>query len=268
LNISFVGGGNMAQAMIRGLLAQAGRACSIAVIEPDREKHGALLIDKVAAIYEELEPAFFDADVIVLAVKPNSLERVCGQVAQHLRDHLVLSVAAGVTLPTLSSWLCGYRNIVRVMPNTPASVGFGVSGAISSAGVTPSSKQLAESVMGAVGKLHWCEDEADMDVFGVTSGSGPAYVFYLMEAMHATTMRLGFEESQSAEITLETFRGAVELAARSTENFSQLRERVTSKGGATAAAIASFDAGCIKGEIERGILAALARTKELATGHQ
>jgi pyrroline-5-carboxylate reductase len=176
---------------------------------------------------------------------------------------LVISIAAGIRARDLSRWLGGYKAIVRCMPNTPALIGMGVAGLTATRSVDEAGRALASQVLGAVGETVWFDDEAKIDAVTAISGSGPAYVFYFIEALQEAARQLGMNEAQGRALAVATFTGAAQLAANSDEPPSVLRERVTSKGGTTAAALASFDASGIKDAIVRGVLAADARAKEM-----
>ncbi|HLX03548.1 MAG TPA: pyrroline-5-carboxylate reductase, partial [Trinickia sp.] len=180
-----------------------------------------------------------------------------------LSTQLVISIAAGIRAADLSRWLGGYARIVRTMPNTPALVGMGVTGLAALAEVDQAGRALASQVLGAVGETVWFDDESKIDAVTAISGSGPAYVFYFIEALQEAARQLGMDEAQGRALAVATFTGAAQLAAQSGEPASVLRERVTSKGGTTAAALASFDAQSVKDAIVRGVLAAEARAKQM-----
>jgi pyrroline-5-carboxylate reductase len=188
---------------------------------------------------------------------------VAESLAPHLAKQTVISIAAGIRASDLSRWLNGYTQIVRTMPNTPALIGMGVTGLAALPGVNEASKALASQVLDAVGETVWFDDEAMLDAVTGISGSGPAYVFYFIEAMQEAARQLGMDEHQGRALAVATFTGAAQLAAQSGEPASVLRERVTSKGGTTAAALASFDAQGVKDAIVRGALAAAARAKDM-----
>jgi pyrroline-5-carboxylate reductase len=197
-------------------------------------------------------------------VKPQVLKAVAEGLAPHLGDkQVVISIVAGIRTADLSRWLNGHQRIVRVMPNTPALIGMGVAGLTATGSVDAADRALATQVLGAVGETVWFDDEAKIDAVTAISGSGPAYVFYFVEALQEAARQLGMDEAQGRALAVATFTGAAQLAAQSDEPPGVLRERVTSKGGTTAAALASFDASGIKDAIVRGVLAADARAKEM-----
>jgi pyrroline-5-carboxylate reductase len=176
---------------------------------------------------------------------------------------LVLSIAAGIRGADLSRWLGGYGAIVRAMPNTPALIGMGITGLVALAGVSAEQRSAADAVLRAVGQTVWLDDEALIDPVTAVSGSGPAYVFYFLEAMVAAAAEMGLSAQQGRELALATFAGATQLAAQSDETLDVLRQRVTSKGGTTHAAITSMEAAGVKAAIVEAMKAAAARGREL-----
>ncbi len=245
MKIAFIGGGNMASAMIHGLLSSTPTAQhSITVVEPyapTRELLIELALPSVQAFADTARAAAaggLDADIVILAVKPQVMAEVAQGLAPYVKQQLVLSVAAGIRMKDLSRWLGGHQRLVRAMPNTPALIGMGIAGVTAFPGVTPAQKALAEALLKSVGEVVWIEDEAKIDAVTAVSGSGPAYVFLVLEAMQAAGEKMGLSTQQAATLARHTVRGAAELAQRSDEAPSVLRERVTSKGGTTAAALA------------------------------
>ncbi|WP_460906464.1 pyrroline-5-carboxylate reductase [Paraburkholderia jirisanensis] len=264
MKIAFIGGGNMAAALIGGLIKRGVAAADLYAIDPNEEarKRNAdqFGITTGAAADAALRPY----DAIVLAVKPQIAKQVAAQLAPHLSaQQLVISIVAGIRAADLSRWLGGHARIARTMPNTPALIGMGVAGLVALDGVDEAGRALASQVLGAVGQTVWFDDETKIDAVTAISGSGPAYVFYFIEALQEAARRLGMDEVQGRALAVATFTGAAQLAAQSDEAPSVLRERVTSKGGTTAAALAAFDAQNVKEAIVRGALAADARAKEM-----
>jgi len=200
--------------------------------------------------------------VIVLAVKPQQMKEVCATLAPEIRDQLVVSIAAGIRARDLARWL-GTQAIVRAMPNTPALIGQGVTGLVSLPGVSAPRRSTAERILAAVGRVVWFDDESALDAVTAVSASGPAYIFYFIEAMIAAARAEGMTEQQARELATHTFTGAAQLAAQSSESVSVLRERVTSKGGTTAAALASFETDRVAAAIAKAIHAANVRAREL-----
>lgn len=263
MNITFIGGGNMASALIGGLTGQGYDAGNIRVVEVSRETREALQTRYQVSTFADMEAEAVAGDVIVLAVKPQQLREVAGKLAPLLRQQLVISIAAGVRAGDLSRWLGGYRQLVRTMPNTPAMVSAGVTGLYALPEVATAQRQQAEAILQAVGATLWLEDETGMDAITAISGSGPAYVFYFMEAMQAAATELGFSPQQARTLTLETFSGAAKLAAQSPEDAATLRARVTSKGGTTERALGTLEEAGVKASIVRAIQAAAERSREL-----
>lgn len=263
MNISFIGGGNMASAMIGGLVANGFDADRIRVVDVSPETRESLVARFKIRALDALDERVLDGSVIVLAVKPQQLHAVSAMLAPMLKTQLLISIAAGIRIQDLSRWLGNYRTLVRAMPNTPALVSAGMTGLLALPEVSPQQRQQAEIVLKSIGTTLWLEDERLMDGVTAISGSGPAYVFYFMEAMQAAAIGLGFTPQQARALTLETFLGATKLAAQSPEDPSTLRARVTSKGGTTERALNSMHEAGIKLAIERAILAAAERSREL-----
>lgn len=261
MNITFIGGGNMASAIIAGLVKQSGHR--IQVVEPSADKRAALT-QQYGVTALDAPPASFDAqETVVLAVKPQQLKDVCVNLAERLHGALVLSIAAGVGVAALSRWLNGHARIVRVMPNTPAMVGQGVSGLYVPTGLAAADGAIASAIMAAVGEVVPLAQESGIDDITCVSGSGPAYVFYFIESMIAEAKRQGFSAEDARRLVLGTFEGAVTLAKASAEDVATLRANVTSKGGTTERAIARFEAEGVKAAIAAGMVDCRARSVEL-----
>lgn len=261
MKIAFIGGGNMASALIAGLVKQAGT--TIHVVDPNADALARLAQQYGASTSMTIDAGVEDSDVVVLAVKPQQMREVAATLAPHLEGQLVLSIAAGIRSVDLARWLGGYEAIVRTMPNTPALIGMGVTGMAAQAGVSAAQRDAADAVMRAVGKTVWLDDEAQIDAVTGVSGSGPAYVFFFLEAMQQAAREMGLNAEQGRELALATFTGAAQLAAQSDEAVEVLRQRVTSKGGTTHAAITSMEAAGVKGAIVAAMQAAAARGREL-----
>ncbi|MFP5393845.1 MAG: pyrroline-5-carboxylate reductase [Gammaproteobacteria bacterium] len=265
MKIAFIGGGNMAAALIAGLAGQLTAGANIHVVDPN-----AAALDKLRAQYGVTTAGAIDdqvgaADVIVLAVKPQQMRDVAASLAPRLAagQALVLSIAAGIRGADLARWLGGYRAIVRCMPNTPALIGQGITGMVAMEGVSAQQKDAADQVLKAVGQTVWLDDEAQIDPVTAVSGSGPAYVFYFIEALQQAAVELGLSEEQGKQLALTTFTGAAQLAAQSSDPVPLLREKVTSKGGTTYAALTSMEQSAVKDKIIAGVKAAAARGREL-----
>ena len=261
MNIAFIGGGNMATALIGGM-KRAGRNDTIAVLEIDAARARQLAAEHGVTTHPDAGAWLAESDVIVLAVKPQQMHAVADAIRPFVGRSLVLSIAAGVRASTLSRWL-GTRLIVRTMPNTPALIGRGITGAAALAEVSREQRAEAEAILRAAGEVVWFDDESMLDPVTAISGSGPAYVFLFMEAKQQAAVEMGLTGAQGRSLAIHTFRGAAELAENSSEPASVLRERVTSKGGTTAAALSSMDADGVKRGIVKALHAANARAKEL-----
>jgi pyrroline-5-carboxylate reductase len=259
MNISFIGGGNMARAIIHGLNNNAFAMQAITVLELDAAKRAELAAEfqlQVTDNYADLSRS----DVIILAVKPQQLQAVCVQLAPVLRSQLVISIAAGVRSVDISRWLNAYRAIVRVMPNTPAQIQAGVSALFALADVSQIQRDQASSILAAVGQTLWLEVETKMDAVTAISGSGPAYVFYLIEALEEAAISLGLKPEEARLLAVQTFSGASLLAAQSTADIKTLRAQVTSKGGTTEQGLLALEAANIKGAMLQAAQAAAAKS--------
>ena len=263
MDITFIGGGNMATALAGGLAAKGFAARGMKVVEalPDARKR---LTDTLGvATFAEPAQATPYGDIVVLAVKPQQMREAAHAVAPHLKSELVLSIAAGIRLADLGRWLGGYSCLARCMPNTPALIGLGVAGLYARPAVAPAQRAHAQAVLEAVGEVIWVDDESALDPVTAVSGSGPAYVFYLIEALERAACDVGLDAAAARRLALATFRGAAELAARSSEAPATLRERVTSRGGTTERALASMRSDRVDEAIARAVWAANERAKEL-----
>jgi len=255
MKINFIGGGNMARAIIGGLKQNSFDMSAITVLELDAQKRAELARDlnvQVTDTYAE----FNNTDVIVLAIKPQQLKQVCSELSPVLQSQLVVSIAAGVRSKDLSRWLSNYPAIVRVMPNTPAQIQAGISALYAMPEVSQIQREQANAILTAVGKTLWLDDEAKMDAVTAISGSGPAYVFYFIEALQEAGVQLGLDAEASRLLALQTFAGASLLATQSTENVKTLRAQVTSKGGTTEQGILTLESADIKGIISKAAKAA------------
>jgi pyrroline-5-carboxylate reductase len=262
MSICFIGGGNMATALIGGMLKRGHSAGKIRVVEinPDARVrlHEEFGVRAVAAVAEGVA----HSRVIVLAVKPQQLRSIATEIAPVLNGQLIISIAAGIRAVDLARWL-GTQNIVRAMPNTPALVRRGMTGLYALSQVAESQREQAENILAAVGHTLWLTDETLMDGVTAISGSGPAYVFYFIEAMQQAAKELGFDTDAARRLTLDTFIGAAKLAESSHEDVSVLRARVTSKNGTTERALLSMDAAAVKAGIVAAAHAAAQRSREL-----
>ncbi len=263
-NILFVGGGKMMQAIAGGLMAGGASAENWCVIEPDagiRQHLQTIGLSALAQLTDEID---VDAtQIIVLATKPQVLKEAILPLAGKLAHQVVISIAAGIRTADINRWLGDYPMIVRTMPNTPALIHAGITGLYASAAVSQAQKAAAQQLMGSVGKTIWFDEETRLDAVTAVSGSGPAYVFYFIEALEQAAMETGFSAADARTFALETFRGAALLAADSTLSPAALRANVTSPNGTTEAAIAAFDAAQLQARFVAGVRAAEARSREL-----
>ncbi|MDP3921777.1 MAG: pyrroline-5-carboxylate reductase [Hydrogenophaga sp.] len=261
--VTFIGGGNMASAIIGGLIRQGHPATALQVVEPWDEQRTRLAEQFPGmTVLEAASAALQGSSLVVWAVKPQTFKEAAAQAQPFLGDTLHLSVAAGITSDSISAWL-GTSRTVRAMPNTPALVGLGMTGLFARPGVSDAERALVETVVKTTGDLVWVEAEAQLDAVTALSGSGPAYVFYFLEAMRDAGAQMGLPPEVAQRLAVGTFIGAATLAQRSSEPLQTLRERVTSKGGTTYAAITSMDAAGVKAKFEDALFAAQKRADEL-----
>ena len=264
MKIAFIGGGNMATALVAGLAGQLTGAGSLHVVDPNPEALERLASQYGVGTANVIDVQVAACDVVVLAVKPQQMREVAAALRPQLGGQpLVLSIAAGIRIADLSRWLGGYTRIVRSMPNTPALIGMGITGMVAQPDVDAAQRQAADTVMRAVGQTVWLDDESLIDPVTAVSGSGPAYVFYFLEAMQQAALEMGLDAEQGRRLALATFTGAAQLAAQSGDPVETLRQRVTSKGGTTHAAIASMEAAGVKEAIMAAMKAAAARGRAL-----
>ncbi len=263
MRIGFIGGGNMAAALLAGLLRDGVDPASMTVVEVDPQRlawlrqqfgvHGSTAPDRT------LE----GADAVVLAVKPQQARAACEACRPFLSGGFVLTIAAGIPAASVAAW-CGHRPVVRAMPNTPALIGAGITGITAGPDVQAPARELAERIMRAAGEVVWFAQESMLDAVTAVSGSGPAYVFFFIEALQAAGQAMGMTSEQARRLAIATFRGAAQLASQSDEPLEVLRERVTSKGGTTAAALEKMRALGLHEHFVDAVFVALERSRELA----
>jgi pyrroline-5-carboxylate reductase len=263
MNITFIGGGNMARAMIGGLLRKRWPRKAIRVVEIAQPARAALERDFKVKTQASLDAGAARAGCIVLAVKPQQLREAAGELKARLARQLVITIAAGVRLKDLARWLGGYQRIVRVMPNTPALVHAGISALYAPASLRAADRGAAERILGAVGSFVWVGREEEIDAVTAVSGSGPAYVFYFLEALEQAARELGLAADVAHRLAIETFVGSARLAAHSSDPPETLRSRVTSRGGTTERALNSMEADRVREAIVRAVRAAAERSREL-----
>ncbi|OSZ67274.1 pyrroline-5-carboxylate reductase [Hydrogenophaga sp. IBVHS2] len=261
--ITFIGGGNMASAIIGGLLRQGHPAEGLQVVEPWDEQRSRLAdLFPGVALHPAAGPEMQPSDMVIWAVKPQTFREAALASAPYLQDALHLSVAAGITTDSMAAWL-GTGRIVRAMPNTPALVGLGMTGLFARDDAGDEDRTLVEQVVRTTGELAWVPVEQDLDAVTALSGSGPAYVFYFLEAMRDAGENMGLSPELALQLATGTFIGAATLAQRSDDPPQILRERVTSKGGTTYAAISTLQAAQVKESFELALEAARRRAEEL-----
>ncbi|MEW6165583.1 MAG: pyrroline-5-carboxylate reductase [Pseudomonadota bacterium] len=263
MKITFIGGGNMASALIGGLKKQGFSVAGIQVVEPFAEARERLSASFGVRCAPAVDAAALHCDVLVLAVKPQQMKEALAPAAGKLDGQIVISIAAGLRLADIGRWLGGHDKLVRAMPNTPALIGAGITGLFADPSVDREGRDTAEKILRAVGRTLWVDDETLMDVVTAVSGSGPAYVFYFIEALQNAGASLGLPAETARLLAIETFLGASRLAEAGDEPVSELRARVTSKGGTTAAALEAFNTEGVGAGIARGVEAAAARGREL-----
>jgi pyrroline-5-carboxylate reductase len=260
--IAFIGGGNMAGAIIGGLIRQGLAPEQIEVVEPFEPAREKLLQQYGVAAREAAGPALERAGLVVWAVKPQTFRDAAAPVRAHAASALHLSVAAGIRSDSIAQWL-GTQRIVRAMPNTPALVGKGITALFAREGVDATDRTRVEQVIATTGEWLWVEQEGHLDAVTALSGSGPAYVFFFLEAMTEAGERMGLTREQAYRLAIATFSGAAELARSSDDPPQVLRQRVTSKGGTTEAAIRSMESDGMKALFVKALQAACARAREL-----
>ncbi|HEY4137671.1 MAG TPA: pyrroline-5-carboxylate reductase [Casimicrobiaceae bacterium] len=262
----FIGGGNMATALIGGRVAAGANASGFRVVEPSASQR-----DSLAARFAGIRvfpamtaEAVADADLVVFAVKPQQMAVAAKALAPHVGGvGVVLTIAAGIRTSDLSRWLGGYRRIVRAMPNTPALIGAGISGVYAAPDVAVDAREATAAILRAAGEVLWFDDEAALDGVTGVSGSGPAYVFYFLESLEDAARELGFSPDDARKLAYATFSGAIALAQKSDADPATLRAQVTSKGGTTERALATLDAQRVKASIVAAVKNAVFRAREM-----
>ncbi|MCM0614321.1 pyrroline-5-carboxylate reductase [Marinobacter sediminum] len=264
--ISFIGAGNMATAIIGGMLDSGYKAADIWVSAPDdghlqsiRKKFG-------VSVTTDNRYCAQQADMVVLAVKPQVMADVCRDIAPLVQNTrpLMVSIAAGLTAETLDEWLGGGLPLVRVMPNTPSLVGKGAAGLFANAQVKENQKKMVESVFESIGSALWVDDENLLHSVTALSGSGPAYFFLMLEALEEAATKAGIAPDTARELAIQTMAGAAEMAARSEHDPGQLKRNVMSPGGTTEQAIKTFEEGGLRELVQKAYSAAFKRSEEMA----
>lgn len=260
--LAFIGGGNMATAILGGLIRSGTPGANLIVLDPNAVQRARLERDFGVRTLASADATLAEADAIVWAVKPQSFSEAAAPCAAHVGGALHLSVMAGIRSDAIAQ-ATGSDRVVRSMPNTPALIGQGISGLYARPAVTATERAQVEALLAPTGDVVWVEREVDLDAVTALSGSGPAYVFYFIEAMVAAAERMGLSAEQGKQLALATFGGATELARRSDETPATLRERVTSKGGTTYAALTTLEARAVKASFIDAMQAAQVRAAEL-----
>lgn len=263
MNICFIGGGNMATALIGGMTEKGFKADQVSVVEINADYRAKLNRDFGVHATDDLAEGVTGSDVVVFAVKPQQLREVAQQAAALLGGKLLISIAAGIRAGDLARW-AGNQAVVRAMPNTPALVQSGMTGMYALPAVSAMQREQAQSILMAVGEVLWLNEETMVDAVTAISGSGPAYVFYFIEAMQKAAQELGFNASDARRLSLATFLGASRLATASEEDVGVLRARVTSKNGTTERALLSLAANHVDEHIAQAAQAAALRAREMA----
>lgn len=263
MKIAFIGGGNMASALIGGMLKKgwtAERMCVVDVSAEARERSARVFRVET---YADVASGAAGANCLLLAVKPQQMQELARAAAAHVAGKLVITIAAGIRLTDLRRWLGGHARLVRAMPNTPALVLAGITGLFADPGVSDGDRASAEQILGVAGTTVWVDEEEQLDGVTAVSGSGPAYVFYFIEALEQAARDLGFEAETARLLALHTFSGSVRLALESDDDVATLRARVTSKGGTTERAVEVLEQDRVRTAIQRAVRAAAERSRAL-----
>ena len=262
LQIAFIGGGNMASAIMGGLIKRGLAPGQIQVVEPFAEQAAKLQSQFGVRVMAGAQASLGSAALVVWAVKPQVFRQAAAEVRTHTPAALHLSVAAGIRSDSIARWL-GSERVVRAMPNTPALIGLGITALLARPAVTAADRLIVEAVVQTTGEHLWLAQEEQLDAVTALSGSGPAYVFYFMEAMVEAGIEMGLDAAQARQLALATFVGASALAQASSEPLATLRERVTSKGGTTYAALTAMQSSGLKPQFKAAMQAARQRAAEL-----
>ncbi|MEJ2393707.1 MAG: pyrroline-5-carboxylate reductase [Candidatus Thiodiazotropha sp.] len=271
-NLTFIGGGNMASSLIGGLIADGYNSRQITVSDPDTEQLARLAARFDIHTETDNNKAIEQAKIVVLAVKPQALEKVARGIAESMTRvrPLVISIAAGIQETALREWLGGEVALVRSMPNTPAMIQSGATGLYAGPGVSDEQRDMAESILRSVGLTRWVDDESLMDAVTAVSGSGPAYFFLVMEAMEAAASEMGLDPESARLLTLQTALGAARMAMESSDSPATLRQKVTSPGGTTEEALKILEEGHLRELFAAALSGAQRRSRELSNllGHK
>lgn len=264
--ITFIGCGNMSRSLIGGLIANGIKPEKLFATDPDDNQRNAITEQFGVSTFTDNKEAIANADVILLAVKPQVMHDVVSDIAESIKgtNKLIISIAAGVKLDSIISWLGEQAAVVRVMPNTPALIQAGAAAIVANEHTTNVQKNIAEAMMRSVGTAIWLDSEEQMDAVTALSGSGPAYFFYFMEAMEKAAIEMGLNEEQARLLTIETAVGASKMALMSSSDPAELRKQVTSPGGTTEQALNTFMQNNMEALVEKAMQAAKQRSIELS----
>lgn len=266
--ITIIGAGNMGPAIARGLtINKLMDASHITLCDPDADRLRELIRELGVEAYTDNSEGSENADIIILAVKPNLIKAVCEELKSSLKKQVILSVAAGITISSIQKWLGKKKHpIVRVMPNTPSQIGVGMSGWTTTSEVTERQKQTVMQILQALGDEVYFETEEAIDLVTALSGSGPAYFFYFVEVLARAGEKLGLSKKQAEHLARQTAYGAIELLKRSEKTPQNLREEVTSKGGTTEAALNVMKKEGLEDIIEKALQTAVKKAKQISKG--
>lgn len=264
--IGFIGAGNMAGAIIGGMLDSSFPAASIWASAPDDDHLQTIRRNFGVSVTTDNRYCAQQSDVVILAVKPQIMAQVCGDIAPIVQNTrpLVISIAAGLTADTLDGWLGGGLPLVRVMPNTPSLVGKGAAGLYANSNVSDQQKEITGSIFNSIGTALWLDDEEMLHAVTALSGSGPAYFFLMLEALEESATRAGIDSAKARQLAIQTMAGAAEMAARSEFDPAQLKRNVMSPGGTTERAVQTFEDGGLRALVAKAYQAALSRSREMA----
>ncbi|MXS86130.1 pyrroline-5-carboxylate reductase [Nitrosomonas sp. HPC101] len=263
MNITFIGGGNMASTMIGGLIRHGHPPSQINVVEIDTQQQQQLAREYGIIVTASVADGIQNSEIVILAVKPQQLHAAVSTAAHFFQGKLVISIAAGVRADDLSQWLNQHELIIRAMPNTPALIGKGITGLYALPRVNARQKEQATKILEGTGSVVWVAKEEQLDAVTALSGCGPAYVFYFLEAMQQAGTELGLTTDTSKQLAMQTFLGAACLAIQSDDTLATLRTRVTSKGGVTEQALLSMEQSDIKGAFIRAMHIAHDRSRQM-----
>jgi pyrroline-5-carboxylate reductase len=262
--ICFVGGGNMAEAMIAGLISKNYDSRLISVVDRNQDKLSALKDNYDVMTYQSYRSIISDSDVIILAIKPQQMGSLITEIKTYIKDQLIITVAAGIEVKVYESLFAKQVAFARVMPNTPASLGYGATGVYFNRNVSASQQDVAESILQTMGIVEVVDDEYKVDIVAACSGSGPAYFFAFMEYLVSATTKKGLDSEQAKRLVIQTCLGAAKMAQASNQSIATLRQNVTSKKGITAEALNVFEKSDLVGIVENAIDVNISKAKEIS----